>query len=73
MSSPNTSSESTAILGATLIDGTGHAPMSNAAIVIEGGRIKEVGQRDNVDLVMKAEKIAKNQLVVTQRATVVSM
>jgi hypothetical protein len=47
--------------------------MSNAAIVIEGGRIKEVGQRDNVDLVMKAEKIAKNQLVVTQRATVVSM
>jgi len=48
MSSHNTSSESTAILGATLIDGTGHDPVSNAAIVIEGGRIKEVGRCDHV-------------------------
>jgi imidazolonepropionase-like amidohydrolase len=48
MSSPNISAESTVILGATLIDGTGQDPMSNAAIVIEGGRIKEVGRRDNV-------------------------
>jgi len=36
MSSPNISSESTVILGATLIDGTGQDPMSNAAIVIQG-------------------------------------
>src|SRR2546425_12542511 len=48
MSSPNASSEFTAILGATRIDGTGHDPMSNAALVIAGGRIKEVGRRDNV-------------------------
>jgi len=48
MSAHNTSSESTVILGATLIDGTGHDPMSNAALVIESGRIKEVSRRDHV-------------------------
>ncbi len=48
MSAANSSSESIAILGATLIDGTGHDPISNAAILIEGGRIKAVGPRDDV-------------------------
>jgi imidazolonepropionase-like amidohydrolase len=48
MSSATASSESIAILGATIIDGTGHDPISNAAIVIEGGRIKAVGPRDAV-------------------------
>ncbi len=38
-------SGSTVILGATLIDGTGHDPLSNAAILIEGERIRAVGTR----------------------------
>ena len=45
-------------------------------LVVEGAvleNIRLVEQADKVDLVMKAGKIAKNQLVVTQRATVVSM
>jgi hypothetical protein len=32
------------IRGITVIDGTGRAPIVNAAVVIEGSRIKEVGQ-----------------------------
>ena len=42
--------EPTVILGATLIDGTGHDPISNAAIVIEGGRIRAVGARAAVNV-----------------------
>jgi imidazolonepropionase-like amidohydrolase len=38
-------SGSTVILGATLIDGTGHDPISNAAVLIEGQRIRAVGTR----------------------------
>ena len=41
-------SEPTVILGATLIDGTGHDPISNAAIVIAGGRVRAVGPRATV-------------------------
>jgi len=39
-----------AILGATLIDGTGHDPIENAAIVIEGARIRAIGPRAAVSL-----------------------
>jgi len=45
-------------------------------LVVEGAvldNIRLVEQADKVDLVMKAGKIAKNQLVVTQRATVVGV
>src|SRR5205085_1533399 len=34
--------------GATLIDGTGRAPLKNAALVIDGGRIAAVGPADKV-------------------------
>jgi imidazolonepropionase-like amidohydrolase len=43
-------SEPTVILGATLIDGTGRDPVSNAAIVVEAGRIRAVGARTSVTL-----------------------
>lgn len=40
--------EATVILGATLVDGTGHEPISNAAILIENERIRAVGPRATV-------------------------
>ena len=36
------------ISGATLIDGTGSAPVTDAVVVIEGDRIKAVGPRDKI-------------------------
>jgi imidazolonepropionase-like amidohydrolase len=36
------------ISGATLIDGLGGAPVADAVVVIEGGRIKAVGPRDKI-------------------------
>ena len=38
------------ITGATLIDGTGSAPMPNSVIVIEGAKIKSVGARGSVQV-----------------------
>jgi imidazolonepropionase-like amidohydrolase len=38
----------TVITGATLIDGTGRDPMSNATIVVEDGRIAQVGRKRSV-------------------------
>ena len=64
MSSPSKpTSEPTAVLGATLIDGTGRDPVSNAAILIEGGRIRAVGPRGTVEvpqgaIVIEAEGMA---------------
>jgi imidazolonepropionase-like amidohydrolase len=50
------SHESTlAILGGTLIDGTGAAPIPDAAVVIHDGRIVEVGPRYRVKLPKHAE------------------
>ena len=40
--------DTTAIVGATLIDGTGGEPVPNAAIVIQGTRITAVGPRSQV-------------------------
>src|SRR5579885_3408224 len=50
-------SEPTVILGATLIDGTGHDPISNAAILIEDGRIRAVGARGTVTVPQGARVI----------------
>ncbi len=36
------------ILGPTVIDGTGRLPIKNAAIVIENGKIRDIGPRGNV-------------------------
>jgi len=46
-----------AIIGATLIDGTGNAPLSNAAVLVKDKRIETVGTRDTVPLPPGAEII----------------
>jgi imidazolonepropionase-like amidohydrolase len=43
--------------GATLIDGTGKAPLANAVVVIEGDRIRAVGSRDSVRIPQGARVI----------------
>ncbi len=45
----------TAIVGTTLIDGTGADPLRNAAVLIEGDSIVTVGPRSAVDLPHEAE------------------
>lgn len=42
--------ETTAVSGATIIDGTGRAPIRDGVIVIEGGRITAVGPRSAVQV-----------------------
>src|SRR5579863_4976087 len=44
-----------AIVGATLIDGTGAAPLADAAVVIEKGRIVAVGPRSQVKIPRNAK------------------
>ena len=39
---------SVAIVGGTLIDGTGRAPVENATVVMLDGRIQAAGKRDEV-------------------------
>jgi len=46
-----------AIKGATLIDGTGRAPVENSVIVIENGRFKAVGTASAVACPDGAEAI----------------
>src|SRR5262245_48597301 len=38
------------ISGATVISGTGHSPIKNAVIVIEGNRIKQVGAKNKIKI-----------------------
>ncbi len=45
------------ILGGTLIDGTGRAPVTDAAIVMQGGRFQQVGKRGQVPIPQGAEVI----------------
>jgi imidazolonepropionase-like amidohydrolase len=40
--------QTTALVGATLIDGTGAPPLENAVVVVEGARIVRVGRRGDV-------------------------
>ena len=47
----------TAIIGATLIDGTGGAPVKDAVIVIDGRKIAAVGPRDRVTIPTGARKV----------------
>ncbi|MBI1803160.1 MAG: amidohydrolase family protein [Ignavibacteriae bacterium] len=46
-----------AISGATLIDGTGKPPLSNAAVIIEGNRISKVGTTETVLIPLGAQRI----------------
>jgi len=47
----------TAYVGARLIDGTGKEPIEDAALVVQGGRILAVGQRDGVVIPRGAELV----------------
>src|SRR5579864_4316673 len=47
---PGSHSPTLAIVGATLIDGTGAAPVADSAVVIQNGRIKAVGPRSKVKI-----------------------
>src|SRR5512135_1972804 len=47
----------TAFVGATLIDGTGAAPVPNAVVLIQGNRIKAAGPADKVALPVGAAKV----------------
>lgn len=46
-----------ALLGATLIDGTGTAPLPDAAVLVDGERIAAAGPRDAVTVPPEAEAI----------------
>ncbi|MCX8160335.1 MAG: amidohydrolase family protein [Candidatus Saccharicenans sp.] len=46
-----------AVVGGTLIDGTGREPLANAVIIIEGDKIKEVGPAGKVKIPKEAQKI----------------
>jgi imidazolonepropionase-like amidohydrolase len=55
----------TVILGPTIIDGTGRPGIKNGALVIENGRIRDIGPRGNVRIPANARLIdAKNKFVI---------
>ena len=54
---PAVESDAIAIVGATLIDGTGAAPVADAVVVIENGRIQAVGPRASTEVPDGAEVI----------------
>jgi N-acyl-D-amino-acid deacylase len=53
------------ILGATLIDGSGRAPIKDSAVVIEGDRIVAVGRRGQVKIPADARVIDARGMVVS--------
>src|SRR4051812_38890444 len=58
-------SQITVILGPTLIDGTGRPALKNAAIVIENGKIRDIGPRGNVRIPSNVKTIdAKDKWVI---------
>ena len=54
---PGSQSNSLAIVGATLIDGTGAAPIANSAVVIQNGTIKAAGPRNKVRIPKDAKVV----------------
>jgi imidazolonepropionase-like amidohydrolase len=55
----------TVILGPTIVDGTGRPGIKNGALVIENGRIRDVGPRGNVRIPANARLIdAKDKFVI---------
>lgn len=57
----NISAQSTrlkALVGGTLIDGFGGTPIKNSVIIIEGEKIKAIGQVGNIDIPANAEIIS---------------
>src|SRR6266853_704165 len=63
---PNAQAQTTkAITGATLIDGTGRAPVKDAVIIIEGTRIREAGRRNTTKIPRGAQVIDVPGMYVT--------
>src|SRR5690242_8355961 len=56
LASSNTE-ETIAITGATLIDGTGHAPVKDAVVIIKGGSIVAVGKLGRIRIPPDAKLI----------------
>lgn len=54
---PGSHSSTLAIVGATLIDGTGAAPVADSAVVISNGRIKAAGPRSKVKIPKQANVV----------------
>src|SRR5215472_511427 len=54
---PGSHGSTLAIVGATLIDGTGAAPLTDSAVVIRNGRIKAVGPRSKVKIPPNAQVV----------------
>jgi hypothetical protein len=46
-----------AVVGGTLIDGTGKEPLPNSVILIEGNKIKAVGPATQIKIPKEAQKI----------------
>ena len=57
---PGSHSPTLAIVGATLIDGTGAAPVPDAAVIIHDGRIVAVGPRSKIKIPKKANVVDAN-------------
>jgi len=53
-----------AVVGGTLVDGSGREPLKESVILIEGGRIKSAGARDRVKVPKGARVIDARSLVV---------
>ena len=53
----STSSDATAYVGATLIDGTGSAPISNAVLIVEAGHVTAVGDSEDVRIPRGATEV----------------
>jgi imidazolonepropionase-like amidohydrolase len=47
--------ETLALIGGTLIDGTGNPPLRNSVIIIQNGKIVDVGSAEKLDIPDKAE------------------
>ncbi|MCE7994304.1 MAG: amidohydrolase family protein [Roseivirga sp.] len=47
----------TAFVGATLIDGTGASPINDAVLLVENGRIRQVGSKEVVDIPKGAQEV----------------
>jgi imidazolonepropionase-like amidohydrolase len=50
-------SDGLALVGATLIDGTGGPPLADAAVVVRGGRIESVGTRTGFELPQRTSEL----------------
>jgi hypothetical protein len=56
-SSAGAQTRAVAIVGGTLIDGTGRTPVTDAAVIVQDGRIQAVGKRGEVTIPQGAEVI----------------